>query len=225
VSYIDDAGGQLRGNAGSSRTETGSWWFEWGRTANLGHATSPAAIDFKAGESRFVSYNLNNRDPDTTYYWRLCADDQDPQHPEPGCSSVESFTTDPAPAGVDLGIDSGLGVFHNARPRSLNAEGPLRFTGPADLSLLDSYCASDRFRVYDGGVSIGRTASVLDPPGCSPYELYFEGSYADTDHFSRGTFSFGPGPYSIRIKLLPGDGNLLDNSGYIRLDTPPYTLP
>ena len=225
ASYVDDAGAQLRGNVMSTRTEAGSWWVEWGRSTRLGHSSPHGAINFNAGESQFVSYNLNNRDPETTYYWRLCADDQDPEHTEPGCSSIESFTTSPAPPGADLAVDGGWRPFHNQRDQSLNQEGAFRFEGPADLTLVDSYCASDRFRVFDGGGSLGRTGRVLDPPGCTPYVLELNEALADRDHYSRGTFSLGPGPHSIRIKLLAGDGNQLDNGGWIRVDTPPFTLP
>jgi hypothetical protein len=218
VSYIDDAGAQLRGYVGSSRTETGSYWFEWGRTPQLGHESAHTPIAFVAGESTFELFNLNNRDPETTYYWRLCADDQDPAHPDPGCSDVDSFTTTAAPAGKALTVGGGWDIVTNLRDRSLNVEGPLTFEGPAVLTLVDSYCASDRWRLFDNGVAIGRTGPVEDLPGCSPYELYFDGSFADEAHYSRGSFTLGAGQHSIRLRLLAGSGNDNTNTGYIRVD-------
>jgi hypothetical protein len=217
--YVDSEGAQLRGHVASSRTETGSWWFEWGRTPELGRQTAPTPIEFTAGQSHFVWHNLNRRDPDTTYYWRLCADDQDPEHPAPGCSDVGTFTTLPEPPGRELPVDGGWQVFYNARDGSLNAEGPWTFEGPAVLTVLDSYCASDRFRVFDNGVSIGRTPAVEDPPGCNPYVLTLQESLADPEHYSRGSFALGPGPHAIRIRVLAGDGNDLDSGGYLRADS------
>ena len=218
TSYIDDAGGQLRGHVVSTRTETGSYWFEWGRTPALGKQSAVRAVDFVAGERKFVDYNLNNREPDTTYYWRLCAEDQDPQQSAPGCSELDSFTTNPTPPGRALTVGGGWWPFHNARDGSLNEEGPLTFEGPAVLTLLDSYCASDRFRVFDNGIKIGRTNRVAERPGCAPYRLYLEESLADTEYYSRGSFPLGPGPHSIRVLLVAGEGNRLDNSGYVRVD-------
>jgi hypothetical protein len=90
---------------------------------------------------------------------------------------------------------------YNARDGSLNAEGQFTFEGPAVLTVLDSYCASDRYRVFDNGVAIGRTG------------------LEDPDHYSRGSFTLGPGPHSIRLENLAGEGNLLDNGGYIRADS------
>ena len=71
-----------------SRTEIGRYWFEWGRTPALGHRTPDFAVELVGGERKVRWYNLNNRQPETTYYWRACADDSDPERPDPGCRHV-----------------------------------------------------------------------------------------------------------------------------------------
>jgi hypothetical protein len=219
VSYIDDDGGQVRGQVLSNRTEAGSWWVEYGSTPQLGRQTPPVAIEFVAGQAQSVRYNLDHLDPDTVYHWRLCADDQDPQQTAPGCSDVGSFTTLPTPSGRELPVDGGWQVVSNARDRSLNGEGPLTFEGPAVLTVIDSYCASDRYRVLDNGVRLGRTSAVEERPGCAPYVLTLEESLADPVHYSRGSFALGPGPHSIRLRAIFGEGNHNGNTGYIRADS------
>jgi hypothetical protein len=217
-SYIDEDGVQLRAVLNSTGPGPVTYWFEWGRTPQLGRTTPLTEFDYDAADSKVVLYNLDHLDPDTTYYWRACARDRDPEQVAPGCSDIGSFKTLPTPSGRTLEVGGGWRVFFNARDRSLNSEGPYTFEGPAVVTVLDSYCASDRFRVFDNGVAVGTTPRVTDVPGCTPYVLTLEESLDQPEHYSRGSFPLGSGPHSIRVRLLAGSGNVNGSHAYLRAD-------
>jgi hypothetical protein len=222
VSYIDSTGAQLRVNLFPSRTEIGKYWFEWGRTPALGHRTPDFAVDLVGGERKFRFYNLNNRQPETTYYWRACADDSDPERPDPGCSDVGSFTTEPEPGGIALTIGTGWRPVYNARDRTLNSEGPLTLDGPAVITIQDAYCPGDRYRLYDNGVAVGTTNKVPDTVpvevgGCDPYILFVEQAVGRPE-FSHGSFTLGPGPHSLRTRVLAGLRAEFGGASFIRAD-------
>jgi hypothetical protein len=217
VSYIDEDGAQLQGRLFSSRTEIGKYWFEWGRTTALGKRTPDFAVDFVAGELQTVLYDLNQLQPATTYHWRVCADDSDPDHPDPGCSDIGSFPTSPVPAGSALVIGDWWRPFNNERDRSLNSEGPFTLEGPAVITIQDAYCPGDRYRLIDNGVVIGTTNRVVDDGTCTPYVPFLERVIGDPA-FSHGSFTLGEGPHSLRTRVLAGVNNIYGGDGFIRAD-------
>ena len=90
----------LNGYVGSNRSEPGEWFFKYGETTEYGGETPKRPIQFTELTRHDVSEPLLGLEPDTTYHYVLCADDQ-----EPGvgafCSADQTFTTEIDPADFD----------------------------------------------------------------------------------------------------------------------------
>jgi hypothetical protein len=93
ASDITTTSATLNGGVGSNRSEHGEWWFEYGKTTDLGNETPHRGIDFTAFTGYDVSEPVSGLEPGTTYHYVNCADDQDPDF-GPNCSHQQTFTTD-----------------------------------------------------------------------------------------------------------------------------------
>ncbi len=90
--HITTTTAELRGEVGSNRPDPGEWWFEYGTTRAYGSETPRRAIDFNDERRQRVTEKLEGLQPDTTYHYKLCADDQDPDA-GPSCSGAQFFKT------------------------------------------------------------------------------------------------------------------------------------
>jgi hypothetical protein len=120
-----------------------------------------------------------------------------------------------------LTIGTGWRQISNARDRTLNDEGPLMIEGPVVITIQDAYCPGDRYRLYDNGVVIGTTNKVPDTVPfeegpCEPYILFPEQTVGRPE-FSHGT-SLGPGPHSLRTRVLAGVRAQFGGASFIRAD-------
>lgn len=86
--------------------------------------------------------------------------------------------------------------------------------GPAILTITDAFESGDRFELFDFGVSLGLTSSLLagaivdcgdDPVACLA-----------TPGMSTGTFMLGAGPHSLMLRLVEGRGG--GGAGYLRVE-------
>lgn len=95
------------------------------------------------------------------------------------------------------------------------------------LTVVDAGFAGDRFQVYDGNALLGATSAAQDSFPDS-LGLDFDAALADA-RYSRGSWTLGPGTYSISGLLLDSvvvDGVPLDATvGGIRLSVSPIPEP
>jgi hypothetical protein len=90
VTDIKQDSAVLRAVAYSDRQEEGQAQFLWGTSPSLGSGNT-VRVDFFANQGVPTQTKADNLQPETTYYWRVCARDRQSQ----GCSDVASFTTTP----------------------------------------------------------------------------------------------------------------------------------
>lgn len=73
ASPVDETRATIRGYVSPHGSKNGRWWFEWGDTLDLPHATPRRAAPWQSGE---VSEPLGNLVPGTAYYYRLVSESE-----------------------------------------------------------------------------------------------------------------------------------------------------
>ena len=89
-------GATLHGQVFNNAATSTSYWFRYGRTTSYGQETEHRSIDIEGSGGHPVSEVLEDLDADTTYHYRLCAQDATPRA-GPGCGTDQTFTTEEAP--------------------------------------------------------------------------------------------------------------------------------
>lgn len=97
------------------------------------------------------------------------------------------------------------------------------------LTVLDLGFAGDTFKVFNNGQLLGTTSAVAGQDAATaPYTLDAAGALVDAQ-FSRASFTFGAGTYSIGGSLLQSvssDGTPLNTTiGALKLDVSPVPEP
>ena len=138
---VTTVGATLLGDVGSTRSEQGTYWFEYGTGATLDKATPARILHYAANEKLSVSERVEGLTPATTYRYRLCAEDQDPDQPH-GCGQVKTFAT-PAVPDLRLAVDPPTSHLPAGLRFTVTNPGP-GTTGPAELQIVvhESYPGS-----------------------------------------------------------------------------------
>jgi hypothetical protein len=94
--------------------------------------------------------------------------------------------------------------------------------GQAVLSVVDGFFAGDRFDVISNGVSQGMTS--LPVAGATNLASNWDAAFANPN-YSKGTFNFGPGSYTVSLLVTDRSPGTTDHLGAIRLDSIAAVVP
>jgi hypothetical protein len=119
-----------------------------------------------------------------------------------------------------LVLNGGWQSFNWGEGAPVDADDQFTISGAACVSIVDAYCAGDRFTLIDGVTNLGSTT----PP--QSIECDFEGATDDPDEainnlaYSQGAFNLGAGDHELVISVIenPHDGG----GAFIRADTTCY---
>jgi hypothetical protein len=136
---VADNAARLTGDVVSNRTESGTYWFRYGKTTSYGLETPHQPVDFTANIRQGAADLIESLDHNTTYHYSLCAEDQDPAV-DALCSGDSSFTTDGdfvrGPLLVLLGGGAIITLSFDDVSSGYNGENPRgNLTGPGTLTV------------------------------------------------------------------------------------------
>jgi hypothetical protein len=104
-----------------------------------------------------------------------------------------------APAAAQTPLTSGSWTFFGFGGPGSGATGqPFTFTSATafTVTVLDSFNPGDQFQLFNAGTLVGSTAAV---PAINQEFCVTPAQCLDDPRFSRGTFTLGPGAYSLTV--------------------------
>ncbi len=193
----------------SNRTESGTYWFRYGKTTSYGLETPHQPIDFTANVSQGVADLIESLDHHTTYHYSLCAEDQDPAV-DALCSGDSSFTTDgdsvSGPLHVLVGGPPFTTLFFNDVVSGYNGENPrgsMTITGLAGDNPVTCLNITGAQRFTVGISELGGAAFSLIYVDLSPG---VNTAASDTVSAPATTCPADPPPGTLTFPAGPGTG-------------------
>ena len=114
ASDITHEAATLNGMVFNDQNAETSFWFRYGKTTAYGSETTHRSISIGDGGPHPLSEPLSGLDSDSTYHFKLCAQDATPKA-GPGCGKDQTFTTHP-PTITDNATDvTGVAATLNGR--------------------------------------------------------------------------------------------------------------
>ena len=178
--------------------------FEWGTSASYGHSTAVEELSGEEYESEAVEAQLTGLLPDTTYHFRLCAENE-AVAPESNCGPDATVTTRTA-IGIEAQWVSALaarGATLNAQLDPLGAEAPSWWVQYGTGGALDHESAHQPLPATPGAVSV--TLSGLEPATTYSYRFVAKGGQEGASYEVPGeTRTFTTQPAGLGLSLPDG---------------------
>ena len=178
--------------------------FEWGTSASYGHSTAVEELSGEEYESEAVEAQLTGLLPDTTYHFRLCAENE-AVAPESNCGPDATVTTRTA-IGIEAQWVSALAARSatlNAQLDPLGAEAPSWWVQYGTGGALDHESAHQPLPATPGAVSV--TLSGLEPATTYSYRFIARGGQEGASYEVPGeTRTFTTQPAGLGLSLPDG---------------------
>ena len=140
----------------------------------------------------------------------------------PGAPENGSRSSEAQPAVLDdiaVTIDGPWVYFDWGSGTPFINQGALKFTASATVKIkvTDTFCAGDRFRLFDNGQLLGDTKLVGPDVGCDNHYIGDPDIALSQARYSQGIFAVGPGADAITIQAIQ---NPFGSGGaYLRVDS------
>ncbi|HET8574641.1 MAG TPA: hypothetical protein VFM02_00510 [Candidatus Paceibacterota bacterium] len=218
VQKVDDQSAKLQGYVDPNKTDGTVFWFEWGTASNdLKYSTEKQKID----SEKNVSTSLQDLDPDTTYYFRIVAqNDGGTVH-----GAVREFTTEDGSGSADT--DNGgvkpVAVTQNASnitTTSANIIGLSVPGGDVDTKGWFEWGRDLEFRgtTEKQDLSGGFQSYDASLDGLAPNTIYYFRSVVENKNgLDRGTilsFRTAPDPVSSQVSNTPKNTSVSSKAVY-----------
>lgn len=119
----------------------------------------------------------------------------------PPANTLSGAAARAADTDVPVAVDGTWVPFQVLEAGTRSVVHTFRSRGPVLVTVVDYLCRGDRYQVFDGARSLGRTSRPSPADDCADFTDSPDAALGDPD-FSRGTFAVGKGRHALQLLAL-----------------------